>query len=651
MRMHRDTVDIVADIAVVNIVADTAPVDTVLAGTARAGTARAGTSAAADTDIVFKTSKISMAELILAAASQSNGPINKNDESHIQPRPALSKPNLSLAKSHDPSLLTFMRRLPVELIQKIFIQSRSPCFDEHQSMWMSRSQLPWALTQVCHSWRQISLSTPELWKQLPTLELQQMYTRNGAYLDYLNEVLKRSKNLPIDIHINSCSSTDLPLPVLDILLQHSERWGMLRLEACHAIMPLLQPAKGRLTSLRRLTLVFRWDWEFHSAPSHELFQDAPALNDVYLENSTGDFILPPGQLISYHQCRNRLSEIPTSSKMSLTSLTLDGVTPTSWLPSITLPFLASLKITQRPGVAIPQCTWFFDNVTLPALTVLTINETTDEIVKSVQLMIARSHSPCKLEDLAFQWVPISPVSFTNLLEQTPLLKFLSIPLPPLQDLHALIFDSSRPHLIPHLRELYLSAQRITEETKNVLINLASSRCGPQPIPTCEDLLPMHVGDSQFEKLSLSFPSTAIAEQHLYGFEGWKESDACAQLKRFETLLFNILPEVYRRPNPRRHRLDLERKNRVSALLDQIEVLVIEDPKDLAVRFSSPSLAFNLMGKDFDGLSKQAERILSSWEPLFRVGIECNQWTICFGTLVHLTKSVPQPVYLSTSTST
>ncbi|PPQ91768.1 LOW QUALITY PROTEIN: hypothetical protein CVT25_000593 [Psilocybe cyanescens] len=489
-----------------------------------------------------------------------------------------------------------------------------------------------------------------------------MYTRTGAYLDYLNEVLKRSKNLPIDIHINARSSTDLPHPVIDILLQHSERWGMLRLEACHAIIPLLQPAKGHLMSLQRLTLVFRWDWEFHSAPSHDLFQDAPALNDVYLENRAGDFILPPGQLISYTQCGYRLSDILTSSITSLTTLILDGVTPTNRLPSITLPLLVSLRITDNVGLAVFQWTWFLDNVTLPALTALTIGETTDEIVESVQLMIARSHSPCKLESLVFMPEYFPSVSFTTLLEQTPLLKFLSIPQPPLQDLHALTFDSSRPHLIPLLRELVLSAWGITEETKNVLINLASSRCGPQPILTCEDAFPMHVGDSQFEKLSLSFPSATIAEQHLYGFEGWRESDACAQLKRLGTLVLNTLPEYYERPNLQRSLLDVEWNNRVSALLDQIEAFVVDDPKDLAVRFSSPSLAFNLIGKisgihtslsflphrfserkDLDGLSQQAQRILLSWEPMFRVGIECNQWTMCFGTLVHLTKSGPRPV--------
>ncbi|PPQ86126.1 hypothetical protein CVT25_002761 [Psilocybe cyanescens] len=423
-----------------------------------------------------------------------------------------------------------------------------------------------------------------------------MRTRTGAYLDYLNEVLKRSKNVPIDIHINARSSTDLPHPVIDILLQHSERWGMLRLEACHAIIPLLQPAKGHLMSLRRLTLVFRWDREFQSASSHDLFQNAPALNDVYLENRAGHFILPPGQLISYNQSGNRLSEVLTLSITSLTTLILHGVTPTNRLPSITLPLLASLRITDNLGVAVFQCKWFLDNVTLPALKVLTIGETTDEIVKSVQLMIVRSHFSCKLESLVFMSEYFPYVSFTTLLERMPLLKFLSIPQPPLQDFHALTFDSSRPHLIPLLRELYLSVRGITEETKNILINLASSRCRPQPIPTCEDAFPMHVGDSQFEKLSLSFPNTTIAEQHLYGFEDWKEYDACAQLKRLGALLLNILPEYYERPNLQRSLLDVEWNNRLSALLDQIEAFVVEDPKDLAVRFSSPSLAFNLIDK-------------------------------------------------------
>uniref|UniRef100_A0A8H8CFQ3 F-box domain-containing protein n=1 Tax=Psilocybe cubensis TaxID=181762 RepID=A0A8H8CFQ3_PSICU len=382
------------------------------------------------------------------------------------------------------SLSATINRLPTELMGEIFIRTSHTCFEEHLSMWMYRFQLPWSLSQVCRLWRNVALSLPLLWRQIPSLDLSQKHTRNLSYQEYLIEILNRSKGIAIDIHINARNANDLPHPILGILLQHCERWGRLRLEACHAIIPLLEPAKGRLTSLQRLTLIFRWDRRSPSIVPNDLFLNAPSLNDVYWEDRAGYFSFPRNQIIWYThstQYTNHLFEVVSHSMTSLTTLVLHShSTCFGSFPHLVLPSLLTLDMWDHNV----SCEWLLGRLTLPKLRSLSVGTNVGDVSKSVMQMIERSGLPCELEVLKMNVETYPSVSLTTLLKKTPHLRLLSIPLPPIADLRGLTCDheASFPCLIPFLRELYFCVLYPIENISSILIKLASSRSRTRRIP-------------------------------------------------------------------------------------------------------------------------------------------------------------------------
>ncbi|KAJ7022722.1 hypothetical protein C8F04DRAFT_1137129 [Mycena alexandri] len=75
------------------------------------------------------------------------------------------------------ALLSPLRRLPLDIIQEIFLA----CIPTHRNCVMSASEAPVLLGRICSSWRAIALSTPRLWSRLHIVEPQRLPQRfNGA---------------------------------------------------------------------------------------------------------------------------------------------------------------------------------------------------------------------------------------------------------------------------------------------------------------------------------------------------------------------------------------------------------------------------------------------------------------------------------------
>ncbi|KAJ6573497.1 hypothetical protein DFH09DRAFT_1151983 [Mycena vulgaris] len=64
------------------------------------------------------------------------------------------------------ALISPVRRLPLDIIQEIFIA----CIPTHRNCVMSALEAPVLLGRICSSWRGISLSTPRLWSRLHIVE-------------------------------------------------------------------------------------------------------------------------------------------------------------------------------------------------------------------------------------------------------------------------------------------------------------------------------------------------------------------------------------------------------------------------------------------------------------------------------------------------
>jgi hypothetical protein len=142
------------------------------------------------------------------------------------------------------ALISPVRRLPLDIIQEIFIA----CIPAHRNCVMSASEPPVLLGRICSSWRAISLSTPRLWTRLHIVEPPRgRYGSSDSLIDekvaqrleITKMWLDRSGQCPVSISLQSGPDYDSP-PVtpstshsrsgqfLQALLPFASRWQHIR---------------------------------------------------------------------------------------------------------------------------------------------------------------------------------------------------------------------------------------------------------------------------------------------------------------------------------------------------------------------------------------------------------------------------------------
>ncbi|KAJ6594633.1 hypothetical protein B0H19DRAFT_920691, partial [Mycena capillaripes] len=118
--------------------------------------------------------------------------------------------NLSAYVEEHRALISPVRRLPLDIIQEIFVA----CLPTHRNCVMSAQEAPVLLGRICSSWRAISLSTPRLWARLhiaePTHEVFSGATSTEVYEQKLAQRLEttkiwlsRSGQCPLSISLDS----------------------------------------------------------------------------------------------------------------------------------------------------------------------------------------------------------------------------------------------------------------------------------------------------------------------------------------------------------------------------------------------------------------------------------------------------------------
>ncbi|KAJ7437727.1 hypothetical protein FB451DRAFT_1193045 [Mycena latifolia] len=103
------------------------------------------------------------------------------------------------------ALISPARRLPLDIIQKIFIA----CLPTHRNCAMSAIEAPVLLGRVCSFWRSICLSTPRLWSKIHIVEPQCPYSGPTALfeeklaqrLETIKMWLGRSGQCPLSISL------------------------------------------------------------------------------------------------------------------------------------------------------------------------------------------------------------------------------------------------------------------------------------------------------------------------------------------------------------------------------------------------------------------------------------------------------------------
>ena len=197
------------------------------------------------------------------------------------------------------SLLSPMRRLPLELLSAIFVW----CLPDDAFIRPARRQAPLLLTQISASWRTVALSTPQLWSTLNVV--CNLKSRGSTRLKEVDRIiapsmnlwLSRTDNLPLSISIDG-----LPMKqsIIQILFQHSTRCRHLVLKRIQAWAYLQVPDRQfpLLKSLYVHSLV-RQIRQLSSA-----FASAPQLDEIYWEDAGSH--LDPVLSLPWGQGQNKI---------------------------------------------------------------------------------------------------------------------------------------------------------------------------------------------------------------------------------------------------------------------------------------------------------------------------------------------------------
>ncbi|KAK6981143.1 hypothetical protein R3P38DRAFT_3115248 [Favolaschia claudopus] len=225
----------------------------------------------------------------------------------------LEEDRLELETFHDEcnSLLSFIRRLPPEILSHIFAQhdlASTPILDDAQP---PQPPLPTAflrlahgplmvVSQVCTRWHDIVLGTPVLWESvdLESILWDTSDRITAKMMGILEEVLTRGRKTSLFIAIRTERGTPLHSPSLELLAKHAERWEWMSITGYSLDLTGLSAARGNMPRLTSLAL-----YGDFTAEAVSTFTDAPRLE-------SGEFAFTPGPW-------NVLHHLPLSQIRSL----------------------------------------------------------------------------------------------------------------------------------------------------------------------------------------------------------------------------------------------------------------------------------------------------------------------------------------------
>ena len=146
-----------------------------------------------------------------------------------------TRDRLQAAANQHQALISPLRRLPPELLQLIFVC----CLPLHRNAVMHSSEAPVLLGRVCSEWRQISLSTPEVWSSLhivpPNVNFSNLTSSTDRFQrkrELIEMWLGRSGACPLNLSFvwfasDSEDEIKLCASLLEVLIPTCGRWRML----------------------------------------------------------------------------------------------------------------------------------------------------------------------------------------------------------------------------------------------------------------------------------------------------------------------------------------------------------------------------------------------------------------------------------------
>ena len=257
--------------------------------------------------------------------------------------------SLLLYISKHRALTSLVRKLPIEILQEIFIA----CLPTAHNAVMSKQEPPILLTQVCSSWRNIAHKTPQLWKSLHiavpctppgiyahehenTHHEQLSHRRSEAALEWIT----RSAACPLDISLGiplgqwgSSIPDGLYDRLIEYLIRFSDRWREISLSAPYqALIPVAALPASSFPLLESLSLNGIQSHFATDIPAH------PIHRPIWI--TSGVMKAPKLREICLTQLYEDAAQFPVNWSQ-LTNLSLDA---NSWNTSISFSVATVYKI-------------------------------------------------------------------------------------------------------------------------------------------------------------------------------------------------------------------------------------------------------------------------------------------------------------------
>lgn len=385
-------------------------------------------------------------------------------------------------------LLAPIRKLPIELLGKIFLHCRAET--PHYSVGSARR----TLGGVCTHWRAVVLETPAFWStHYYRIEGDGNLLVQQRSLPAVHEmVLKRSKSSPLTVDIRSESTHWHPpagvgYKIRDIALfqRQSHRWKSVTIGFVGDIASCLSPMRGRLSNLEILRLSLK-----HPRPEQKLdaFEVAPKLREVHLSQlRLGSVRLPWLQIRTLKMQDMSPGEVLTAMSRfpNLRTAYFSCLSPRSGTSESNMVVAPSLQSIRYESLDAPDILHTFASLTTPALTSIEISTPPEQdfALSELSKLLLRSH--CIITTLSVEYTGLSESRFKRLLDLLPSLVNLnvkepqrtsSITQPLIASMHSGP-NTSHPVCLPRLESLSLLVRGISFPDEEFL-RMIQSRLSP-----------------------------------------------------------------------------------------------------------------------------------------------------------------------------
>ncbi|KAK0459924.1 hypothetical protein IW261DRAFT_1536146 [Armillaria novae-zelandiae] len=199
------------------------------------------------------------------------------------------------------STLAPIRRLPSDVLRSVFGEIRSDLGGWRESYdrpTIKFMQDTLTLGHVCHSWRDIVVSSPELWSHF-RITFPSPSRDNPGRFPILRTILPLCGQFPLDVRFLS-ESRNPPgedIEAFSSLLRERHRWRSAFLQIPLDLLEQLRTSSGKLAYLESFTVMVPCQLldDRISPPGHvsHFFMDAPSLQKVILRaTDCGSFVFP-----------------------------------------------------------------------------------------------------------------------------------------------------------------------------------------------------------------------------------------------------------------------------------------------------------------------------------------------------------------------